>query len=78
MIKLIQKCVPCWLHLSEPVFEEVAASAENDLVCGDGSVVGEEVDVEEVAVLAEVVEHARVEERSAESAAVAANLEKYI
>ena len=38
-------------------------------------IVGEEIDVKEVAVLAEVVEHARVEEGAPETATVVADLE---
>ena len=42
----------------------------------DGAFVGEEVDVEEVAADAKVVEDARVEERAAESTAVGSGLEQ--
>ena len=67
--------LPSGLHLSEPVPEEIAASAEDDFVGGNRPVVGEEVDVEEVTALAEVVEHARIEESTAETATVVADLE---
>ncbi len=60
--------LPGGLHFPEFFSEEIAAGAEDDFVGGQRSVVGEEVDVEEVAALAEVVKDARSEESTAKAA----------
>ena len=67
---------PGRLHFPEFFSEEIAAGAEDDFVGGQRPVVGEEVDVEEVAALAEVVEDARSEESTAKAATFRSDLSR--
>jgi hypothetical protein len=71
---ILNKKTPRRLHLPELFAEEIAAGAEDDLVGGQGPVVREQVDVEEVAALAEVVEDGGREEGPAQAAALRASL----
>jgi hypothetical protein len=62
------------LHQAKLVPEEIRASTEDNFMRRHRALVREEVDVEEVAPLAEIVEHARGEKGTAQATAIITSL----